>query len=161
MATIDEILDLDAIEVDEPSEQAPKATLEVSTNMEVIDTTATEVVPFESKELVPASPPASQEEDYQLARKTMIDTMKKTAESMNDLITIAKDSEHPRAYEVLADFARTITDMGERIVRMNDDHAERSKEKQEGPENVTNNLFVGSTAELLDLLKKKRVINNQ
>ena len=64
---------------------------------------------------------------------------------------LANQSQHPRAYEVVGQLIKTLTDTNERIV----DIQKKAKDilsDPKGPDKVTNNLFVGNTSELTKLL---------
>lgn len=92
-------------------------------------------------------------DDFDFARGSMINAIEKGHEALNDMIDVAQRSQHPRSYEVVATLISTITNA-------NKDLLELSKKKKDleqssdGPSTVNNNLYIGSTADLLKLLKK-------
>ena len=75
---------------------------------------------------------------------------------------MALNSDHPRAYEVAVNAMKQVSDMTDKLAdlhkKMKDLDAPTSKS---GPTNVTNALFVGSTAELQKLLKQQKQINTK
>jgi hypothetical protein len=96
--------------------------------------------------------------DSSLARTNIKNLIVKGTDSIDDLLRVAKESEHPRAYEVAANFIKTLADL-------NKDLLEIQKRKQElRPENnqsnssinVKNAVFVGSTAELLKQIRENK-----
>jgi len=96
--------------------------------------------------------------DSSIARSNIKNLIDKGTDSIDDLLRVAKESEHPRAYEVAANFIKTLADL-------NKDLLEIQKRKQElkpqnnqsnSPINVKNAVFVGSTAELLKQIRENK-----
>ena len=93
--------------------------------------------------------------DYRYARENLYDIIENGSHALHELVEIAKSSEHPRAFEVVASLMKTLTDANKDLLEV---QAKVKKLKQEdgiptGPSNVTNALFVGSTTELQNMLK--------
>ena len=94
------------------------------------------------------------EDDFEYARGNMIAAIEKGQEALNGVLEVAGMSQHPRAYEVAATLVKTLADA-------NKDLLELQKRKKDltgvgpSPTTVNNNLFVGSTAELQQLIKKQ------
>jgi hypothetical protein len=115
----------------------------------------------ESKELVPVEPKSEHkieiEEDYQLARNIYRNLINQGNQAIDDMTMIARDSEHPRAFEVLATLIKTVADTTDKIV---DVHGKK-KSLADGPAqesttvNVDKAVFVGTTAELLAKIKNR------
>lgn len=102
-----------------------------------------------------------QQEDYRLARKTFRDLINKGNNVMENLSDLAKESESPRAYEVLATMMKTIADTTKDLYDLQKKTKDLQKEDKARPQdeqriNVEKAVFVGSTAELL-----KKVKNNE
>lgn len=120
--------------------------------------TALDMVPLESvyePEPIVKKEPTQQDNDYQYARENFYNVIEKGTEAIEDMLNIARSSEHPRAYEVLSTLMKTIIDANKDLVEMSKKKA--LEEKPEESKTVTNNnLFVGSTAELQQLLKDMR-----
>jgi hypothetical protein len=93
-------------------------------------------------------------DDFEYARGNMIAAIEKGQEALNGILDVAGMSQHPRAYEVAATLVKTLADA-------NKDLLELQKRKKDltgvgpNPTTVNNNLFVGSTAELQQLIKKQ------
>ena len=71
---------------------------------------------------------------------------------------LAQESEMPRAYEVAGQLIKNVSDATDKLMDLQKklkDVEEESKSK--GPQNVTNALFVGSTADLAKMLKKQKI----
>lgn len=93
--------------------------------------------------------------DYRYARENLYDLIENGSHALHELVEIAKASEHPRAFEVVASLMKTLTDANKDLL---DIQTKVKKLRQEdgtagGPNNVTNALFVGSTTELQNMLK--------
>ena len=77
------------------------------------------------------------------------------------MIEVARESEHPRAFEVLSGMIKNISDVNDRLMDLN--KKKKDLDKSEEIKNIattTNNLFVGSTAELQKILKKETDLVN-
>lgn len=100
------------------------------------------------------------EDDYNFVRTKMREVIEKATDGFEDILELANDAESPRAYEVAANFANTIASVSKNLMEL---HKETAKQVQpEAPQNVTNNtqnIFTGTTAELLTLLKQQQIPN--
>jgi hypothetical protein len=98
-----------------------------------------------------------QEDDYQLARSTLRNLIYKSEHTLDDMIELAKNSEHPRTYEVAGQLIKTVSDVAKDLIELQ----KKVKDLKDGDpvsaKNVTNNnvVFAGSTAELFKMLKNK------
>lgn len=92
--------------------------------------------------------------DYKYARENLYEIIENGSHALHELVEIAKASEHPRAFEVVASLMKTLTEANKDLLEV---QAKVKKLKQEeivkGPSSVTNALFVGSTTELQNMLK--------
>lgn len=95
--------------------------------------------------------------DFEFARENMMDVINKGQEALFDLIDVARQSQHPRAYEVLATMMNTMVGASKDLLDL---QAKKKKIMEDdpnaSPQQVTNNLFVGSTAELQKYLKQQK-----
>lgn len=118
--------------------------------------------PFSEKELEKVSESVNdnkemdQEDDYQLARQTMRRLIIKGEDTLEELTNLAKNSEHPRTYEVAGQFIKTLSDVSKDLLGLQ----KQVKDLQIGgvtPQIGTQNnvVFAGSTHELMKLLGKK------
>lgn len=93
--------------------------------------------------------------DYEYTRGNLYSLIEKGQEAINGILELAQESEMPRAYEVAGQLIKNVADATDKLMELQKklkDVNEDSSSK--GPTNVTNALFVGSTAELAKLLKK-------
>jgi len=94
--------------------------------------------------------------DYEYTRGNLYSLIEKGQEAINGILELAQESEMPRAYEVAGQLIKNVADATDKLMDLQKKLKEVEEEKQtKGPTNVTNALFVGSTAELAKLLKKE------
>ena len=91
--------------------------------------------------------------DYDFARQNLYDVIDKGNQALDYLLELAKESEHPRAFEVVGQLTKTLVDANNNLLDIQKKVKELSK--TESPKSVTNALFVGSTNDLQRLLKAK------
>ena len=91
--------------------------------------------------------------DYDFARQHLYDVIDKGNQALDYLLELAKESEHPRAFEVVGQLTKTLVDANNNLLDIQKKVKELSK--TESPKSVTNALFVGSTNDLQRLLKAK------
>ena len=92
--------------------------------------------------------------DFQYARENLYNLIERGQDGLEELLEIAKQSEHPRAFEVVQQTIGQLTTTNKELLNLHKTKKDIKAEK--GPTNVTNALFVGSTAELQKLLKEKK-----
>ncbi len=96
------------------------------------------------------------ETDSDLARENIKELIQKGHQAVDELAVIARDSQHPRAYEVMATLIKNMSDLNKDLLQLQKQKKDLmiSSENKSGDVNVEKALFVGSTAELMKLLKK-------
>jgi|TARA_B100000287_G_scaffold122227_1_gene114062 hypothetical protein len=92
------------------------------------------------------------ETDFQYARENLYNLIERGQDGLDELIEIAKQSEHPRAFEVVGQLIGKLTDTNKELLNLHKTKKDITTEST--PKTVSNNLFVGSTAELQKFLKK-------
>ena len=99
--------------------------------------------------------------DYNYSRSTYYELVEKGKESLELMIEVARESEHPRAFEVLSGMIKNISDVNDRLMDLNKKKKDLDrKEEIKNIANTTNNLFVGSTSELQKILKNETDLVN-
>jgi archaellum component FlaC len=94
--------------------------------------------------------------DYDYTRGNLYSIIEKGQEAINGILELAQESEMPRAYEVAGQLIKNVADATDKLMDLQKKLKDVEEETQtRGPSNVTNALFVGSTAELAKLLKEK------
>lgn len=92
--------------------------------------------------------------DYTYARENLYDVIERGTEALDYLLELAKASEHPRAFEVVSTLTKTLVDANKDLLEVQTKVKKlKEEEKPDQPQNVTNALFVGSTADLQKLIK--------
>ena len=82
--------------------------------------------------------------------------LRKGQEALNSALELAQETDSPRAYEVVGQLIKNVSDSAEKLIELHKKMKDIEEVKHSnGPTNVTNALFVGSTAELSKLLKGK------
>ena len=99
--------------------------------------------------------------DYEYSRETYYDLLEKGRSSLDDMIEVARSSEHPRAYEVLAGLIKNLSDVNDKLMDLNKKNKDINQEEvKQVAGNTTNNVFLGSTADLQRLLQNEKDIIN-
>jgi hypothetical protein len=99
--------------------------------------------------------------DYEYTRGNLYSLIEKGQEAINGILELAQESEMPRAYEVAGQLIKNVADATDKLMDLQKKLKDVEEEKQvRGPTNVTNALFVGSTAELSKLLKNQDLKND-
>lgn len=96
--------------------------------------------------------------DFEFTRETLYDLINKGRDGVEEMIEVAKQSEHPRAYEVLAKLIKDTADTSGQLMDLHRKEIQIDKLINPNPValpqvGTTNNLFVGSTTELQRMLK--------
>jgi hypothetical protein len=99
-------------------------------------------------------------DDYRFSRDIYKELISKGMGSLDSLAEIARESEHPRAFEVLAKSIKDIGDVTDKLMSLQKNKQELVGKKEESK--VThNNMFIGSTTDLQRMLinNDEKVIN--
>ena len=97
--------------------------------------------------------------DYDTSRDTYLDLMDKGQSAMDMMMEVARESEHPRAYEVLSGMMKNIADITDKLMDLNKKEKEINQsnlpavQQPAGSPQTVNNLFVGTTEELQRMLQ--------
>ena len=93
-------------------------------------------------------------DDYEFSRSTYKDLIKVGTLSMDSLAELARESEHPRAFEVLSNHLKAIGDITDKLMKLQKSKKELTQDDVRR-EITNNNVFVGSTTELQRILLDK------
>jgi hypothetical protein len=118
-----------------------------------------EVERVSSTELVEITPTNNVvESDADYARINIKNLIDKGADAIEELAVVARDSQHPRAYEVMAGMLKNLTDMNKDLLEIQKRKQDLTGVKESGSKdvNIDKAVFVGSTAELMKLLKSEK-----
>ena len=96
------------------------------------------------------------EKDYEYTRGNLYSIIEKGQEAINGILELAQESEMPRTYEVAGQLIKSVSDATDKLMDLQKKLKDVEEEKvAKGPSNVTNALFVGSTADLAKLIKSE------
>ena len=114
-----------------------------------------ELKPEPSPRIVPNKDGDDKEIDYNYARENYYNLIERNQDAIEEMLEIAKQSEHPRAFEVVGQLIKSGLEANKELMNLHKTKKDLTTEKT--PNQVTNQaVFVGSTAELQKLLKAKR-----
>ena len=101
-------------------------------------------------------------DDFEYSRATYYELLEKGKESLEDMMEVARSSEHPRAYEVLSNLIKNMADVNDKLMDLNKKKKDFYKNDIKQIEGTTtnNNLFVGSTTDLQRMLKNVKDNDN-
>ena len=114
----------------------------------------TEIAKVETQIEVPEDKDA--EVDFDTGRENLYKMLEKGNDAIDGILALAKEGEHPRAYEVAGQLIKTVADVSKDLMAMQEKLKKLKEVPNTGPKSVTNALFVGSTTELTKLLKEKK-----
>lgn len=100
--------------------------------------------------------------DYEYSRDTYYELIQKGREAMDLMIEVARESEHPRAFEVLSNMIKNVSDVNDKLMDLNKKNKDINKEETKQVGSTTNNVFIGSTTDLQRLLQNdSKVIDSE
>jgi len=127
-----------------------------------------EIIEVEAEDFIVAEQPKKQmtvskeslkiDDDYEYARNNLKGLIENGKDVINNMMYLAKEMESPRAYEVAGQLIKTIADTNKDLLDLSKKVKDVKKDDvkdEKGVTNVSNTLFVGSTAELQKLIGKK------
>ena len=125
-----------------------------------------EIVPIKSETVIEKIEKISStvddvKKDYDYTRGNLYSLIEKGQEAINGILELAQESEMPRAYEVAGQLIKNVADATDKLIDLQKKLKDIDEQKVKGPTNVTNALFVGSTAELSKLLKNGLTEDNK
>ena len=93
------------------------------------------------------------DDDYKYQRDNFYNLVEKGSTAIDGILELAKEGEHPRAYEVAGNLIKQVAEVAEKLGDLQEKMRKLKEVPNNAPKNVTNALFVGSTAELQKMLK--------
>ncbi len=92
--------------------------------------------------------------DHKYSREAYYDLIEKGQEAIDGILQVAKEGEHPRAYEVAGQLIKSVGDTVDKLQDLNKKLKDLKELPKTADTKIQNALFVGSTAELQKMLKK-------
>jgi hypothetical protein len=93
------------------------------------------------------------ETDIEYSRDKMKELIDQSSEAINQMMALASESEHPRAFEVLSNMIKDASQMSQDLVKLQKVRKDITQEKEKKGDTTNNAVFVGSTTELQKFLK--------
>ena len=93
--------------------------------------------------------------DYKYSRENFYSLVERGQDAIDGILEVAKEGEHPRAYEVVGQLIKNVAEVTEKLADLQEKMKKLKEVPDHAPKNVTNALFIGSTKELQNLLKDK------
>lgn len=98
--------------------------------------------------------------DYDYSRETYYELIEKGKDALENMIEVARESEHPRAYEVLSGMIKNVSDVNDRLMDLNKKQKQMDEaDKPAQVENQQNNYFLGSTTDIQKMLQQDEIID--
>ena len=94
--------------------------------------------------------------DFEIGRENLYKLLDKGNDAIDGILALAKEGEHPRAYEVAGQLIKTVADVSKDLLELQEKLKKIKDVPNTGPKSVTIALLVGSTTELQKLLKNKK-----
>ena len=116
------------------------------------------IVPTTMPKIIPNTVEVSEddiEDDYKYQRDNFYNLVEKGSDAIDGILELAKEGEHPRAYEVAGQLIKNVAEVTEKLGDLQEKMRRLKEVPSNAPKNVTNALFVGSTTELQKMLKDK------
>ena len=110
-----------------------------------------EVIPSPSQHL--ENDGSDIEKDYEYQRNNFYNLVEKGSAAIDGILELAKESEHPRTYEVAGNLIKQVAEVTEKLGDLQEKMRKLKEVPNTAPKSVTNALFVGSTAELQKMIK--------
>ena len=94
-------------------------------------------------------------DDYETSRDTYLELIESGKQGLDLMIEVARESEHPRAFEVLSGMIKNVADVTDKLMDLNKKHKDIKQDPKADKEVTNNNLFIGSTTDLQRLLHQQ------
>ena len=130
--------------------------LRIDKELGVIDKIVPKIIPDNSK-VVPYQAESGDdiEKDYEYQREQFYNLVEKGSSAIDGILELAKESEHPRTYEVAGNLIKQVAEVTEKLGDLQEKMRRLKEVPSNAPKSVTNALFIGSTKELQTMLKDK------
>ena len=130
--------------------------LRIDKELGVIDNIVPKIIP-DNSEVVPYQAESGDdiEKDYEYQRENFYNLVEKGSSAIDGILELAKESEHPRTYEVAGNLIKQVAEVTEKLGDLQEKMRRLKEVPSNAPKSVTNALFIGSTKELQTMLKDK------
>lgn len=119
----------------------------------ILETTNDVVAVEEEPKQYPVVPQNNAKADFDYSRMNYYNLIERGNEALDGIMQVAKESQHPRAYEVAGNMLKNLSDMTDKLLQLQHQMKQLEGQKQETNVTVEKAVFVGSTADLLKKIK--------
>ena len=123
----------------------------------------TPLVPVKPRIDRPVASNSQIENDAEYARTNIYDIIEQGASAVAEAQNLARESAHPRAFEVLAQLLKVQSDNVDKLLKLHQDKQKLNAATTSGtsnmPVNIEKAVFVGTTAQLLDMIRSETPVN--
>ena len=123
---------------------------------ESIDVERTPVVVRDGHPTPPNITSEDVDNDYKYQRENLYNLIERGQDAIDGILELAKESEHPRTYEVALNGIKQVAEVTEKLGELQEKMRKLKEVPNHAPRTVNNALYVGSTAELQKMLKEKK-----
>jgi len=121
--------------------------LGIDSSYDVVETNK-DIIPSEKKDEIVIK------ENYNNTINTLNNLIEVGEDSIATLLSVAKETEHPRAFEVVGQLLKVTGNLSKDLIELQMDMKRQGIKNKK--EIVNNNVFVGNTADFLSLIKEKK-----
>ena len=125
-----------------------------STDITISDNTSSDIIIIDEK-------PSDEDIDYQIARKNINEITRIGMKSLEEITDLAPKLQNYKAYEAVSTLVKSLVDANKDLAELSRKKSQLSKYDDDPPSlqptTITNNnMFVGTTAELIEMIKNKK-----
>ena len=139
------------------------STLRLDKTLGVIENIVPESTKIEKKSIssrdgypiLPATSSDDIDNDCKYQRENLYNLIERGQDAIDGILELAKESEHPRTYEVALNGIKQVAEVTEKLGELQENMRKLKEVPNHAPKTVNNALYVGSTAELQKMLKEK------
>jgi len=139
---------------DEPYEKISEALDTSFVDFEAKDEIKNEIV--KNKKEIKDLTKTDAEQDYNKIRKNLYGLMGDGQNAIDGILKVATEGDSPRAYEVVAQLLKTVSEINKDLMDLHKQVKEVNKEENVYNNTTTNAIYVGSTSDLQDLINPDR-----
>ena len=131
--------------------------IEIEKALGVIDKVVPQEVVVEKNEVVVPSHGDDIDNDYEYQRQNFYNLVERGQDAIDGILELARESDHPRAYEVAAGLIKNLADLNKDLLEIQKRRKDLTGENNPAKNiNVDKAVFVGSTTELVKFLKNNK-----
>jgi len=130
-----------------------------SSNEKISDALNIEFTPEETTSIVKPVPEKEFTDltgDFNSARQNISSLIDTGMTALDGILKVATESDSPRAYEVLSNMIRTLSEMNKDLMDIHEKMSNTESKKITVKNTTNNSIYVGSTSDLQNLINRER-----